>query len=893
MKKRGRIHLWLIRAIGVLVPQRLRADWRQEWEAELGWRESQLAEWNKLDGRNKLNLLWHSAGALADALWLQPRRWEDEMIQDLRYGLRMLGKRPGFTLVAVLSLALGIGANTAIFSLINTLLLRPLPIQQPAQLVALNNAGGNQMFSNFSYLNYQDLRARNEVFSDLLAYRIMPLSLSHDGVNERRWGYEVSGNYFSALGVRAAQGRLLAAEDDRTPGAHPVVVIGYNLWQQSFGGTPDVIGKEVIVNGRPYTIIGVAPPGFRGTEIASASELWFPLAMQAQLEMGSSWLDKRGSETLFLQGRLKPGVSSTQAQTALNLIAEQLEREYPDVNAGKRIALSAPGLFGNTMRGSVLSFAGLLMAVVGLVLLLACINLANLLLARAAERRREIAVRLALGASRFRLVRQLLTESLLLAVGGGLLGLLPALWLVDLLKAFKLPPNVPVVFAIQVDYRVYLFTFLLSLATGVLFGLLPAWQATKGDLVPALKDEGAFSSQWRSPRRTWLKSSLIVLQVALSLVLLVGGGLMVRALQQANTLKLGFDPQHAAELSFDLRLQGYESAQRKEFLKRLLERVRTLPGVQAAGLADMLPVDLHFSRTAVYLNGLDGVVPERNARVPSAMYSLVSPGYFQALGTRLTQGREFSSQDDEQAASVAIINESFARRFFPGENALGKQFSLGKPDAAKTQVIGIVEDGKYAGLNEDPRPYVARPLWQSQVGSTSVVVRTAGDLPSLIAAVRREIQQLDPYLPVATSTLVEKLSLPLLPARMVASILGGFGLLALALAAIGIYGVMSYAVAQRTHEIGVRMALGAQKADVLKLVIGHGMALTLIGVGLGLAAALALTRLMRSLLFGVSATDPLTFAGIACVLTTVTLLACYLPARRATQVDPLVALRHE
>lgn len=812
------------------------------------------------------------------------------MFQDLRFGVRMLAKRPGFTLVAVLSLALGLGANTAIFSLINTLMLRPLPIRRPEQLVALNNVGENRMFSNFSYLNYQDLRARNDVFADLIAYRITPLSLSHDGVNERRWGYVVSGNYFATLGVQPALGRFISLEDDRTRGGHPVVVIGHQYWQQSFGGAADVIGKELIANGRHYTIIGVAPLGFLGTEIAAASELWFPLAMHAQIAIGSNALDERGAEMLFVQGRLKPGVRVAQARTALALIAAQLEREYPDDNAGKRITLSPPGLFGDTMRGSVLGFTGLLMAVVGLVLLLACINLANLLLARAAERRREIAVRLALGASRFRLVRQLLTESLLLAGGGGLLGLLPALWLVDLLRAFKLPPNVPVVFAIRVDYRVYLFTFLLSLATGVLFGLLPAWQATKGDLVPALKDEGGYGSQWPSARASWLKSSLIVLQVALSLVLLVGGGLMVRALRQANTLRLGFEPQRAAEVSFDLRLQGYESAKRKEFLRSLLERVGALPGVEAAGMADLLPVDLHFSRAAVYPAGR---VIERNARVPSAMFNLASPGYFAAMGTRLLQGREFTAQDDEQSAPVAIINESFARRFFPNENALGQQFSLGDADAPKVQVVGVVADGKYANLNEDARPYVARPLWQSRIGSTSVVVRSAGDLPALMAAVRREIQQLDPYLPVAANTLVEKLSLPLLPARMVASILGGFGLLALALATIGIYGVMSYGVAQRTHEIGVRMALGAQKADVLKLVISQGLRLTLLGVAIGLVAALALTRLMKGVLLGISATDPLTFVGIAGLLTGVTLLACYLPARRATQVDPLIALRHE
>ena len=808
------------------------------------------------------------------------------MLQDLRYGVRMLLKKKSFTVIAVLSLALGTGANTAIFSLINTVLLRPLPIQNPRQLVALNNMADNHLFPTFSYPNYKDFRDRNDVFSGLIGYRFTPLSLSHDGVNERVWGYEVSGNYFEVLGVDAALGRAMSSDDDRTPGGHPIAVMSYKCWQQRFGRDQSIIGKDVIVNGRSYMVIGVAPQGFYGTEVISAPDLFFPIAMQEQLDLGNNWLENRGADNIFVQGRLKPGVATAQAQTQLNLIASQLEREFPDANEGKRVALSPPGLIGLALRGPVLGFAGLLMAVVGLVLLLACTNLANLLLARATERRREIAVRLALGASRFRLVRQLLTESLLLALAGGALGLLPAFWLVGLAATIKMPPNIPAAVEIIIDYRVFIFSFLLSLATGVLFGLLPALQATKTDLVPALKDEVSFGGH----RRSWLKSSLIVAQISLSLVLLVGGGLMMRALQQAQTINVGFDPQHAIEVEFDLRLQGYESGQGKEFQKRLLERVRALPGVQSAGIADSVPVDLHFPRSQVFV---EGQPLERVAKVPTAMISRVSPGYFAAMSTRLLQGRDFTEQDDENATRAAIINETFARRLFPGEDPLGKRFSLGRPDAAKSLVIGVVQDGKYAGLNEDPKPFVGRPLWQSDVGATSLIVRAEGDEQRLKAIVSREVQQLDPHLPMSANTLVEKMSLPLLPARIAASVLGGFGLLALALAAIGIYGVISYAVSTRTHEIGIRMALGAQKTDVLKLVLGQGMRLTLVGVAIGLSAALALTRLMKALLFGVSATDPVTFVIASLMLAGVALLACYLPARRAAKVDPMVALRHE
>src|SRR5262245_7129017 len=807
--------------------------------------------------------------------------------QDLRYAVRMLGKNPGFTVVAVLTLGLGLGANTAIFSLINTVLLRPLPVERPDRLVTLNNAPDSRMFPAFSYPNYKDFRDRNDVFSGLIAYHFAQLSLSHDGVNERLWGYLVTGNYFETLGVKAALGRVISADDDQSPGAHPVTVVSFKCWRQRFGGEPGVIGKNVIVNGRGYTIIGVAQPGFSGTEVIVEPEMWFPMAMQAEIEVGSQWLDDREWKTITMMGRLAPGVSVRQAQTSLNSIARQLESEFPTANEGMRITLLSPGLIGGSMRGAIMGFAGLLMVVVGMALLLACANLANLLLARATERRREIAVRLALGANRFRVMRQLLTESLLLAACGGVMGLLLAVWLAKLIVTVKLPIDVPLATELHVDIRVFVFAGLISLATGLLFGLLPAWQATKTDLASSLKNETSFGG----PQRSRLKSGLIVLQVALSLVLLVGGGLMLRALRQAQTINLGFDPQRAVEMSFDLRLQGYDSAQGREFQKRLLERARSLPGVESAGMANIIPVDLHISSVPV---SIEGQTPSRPANAPRALTSNITPGYFKAMGTRLLRGRDFTEYDDDKAARVAIINESFARRFWPGADPLGKQFKLGDDESPKLQVIGVAQDGKYTGLNESQWPFVYRPQWQYRVGATTMVVRAEADPQKVISLLRRELQQLDPNLPLASArTLAERLSLALLPARIVASVLGGFGLVALLLAAIGLYGVMSYAVSKRTHEIGVRMALGAQRGDVLKLVMGQGMALTLIGVTIGLLAAIGLTGWMKSVLFGVSATDPLTYAGVAALLTLVALLACYVPARRATKVDPMVALRCE
>jgi predicted permease len=816
----------------------------------------------------------------------------ETLFQDLRVSLRRLRKTPGFALIAVLSLALGIGANTAIFSLVNTALLRPLPVEKPGQLVFLNNAAekGDRNFPTLSYPNYRDFRDRNDVLAGLFAYRIAPVSLSHDGVNERVWGYLATGNYFDVLGVRPALGRLFTPADDKSPGAHPVTVITHNCWQRRFAGDPNVVGKTVIVNGRSFTVIGVAPPGFTGSEIAYTPEMWFPVMMLREIEPGSDWLEDRDTENIFVMGRLKPGVSRAQAESALRAIAAQLARDYPNENEGKTIELSPPGLFGNFMRGNVLTFAGVLMLVVGMVLLLACTNLANLLLARAAERRKEIAIRLALGAGRARLVRQLLTESVLLAIIGGVAGLLLAYWLLDAIMAFRPPMEIPLSTELHIDRRVLGFTAVVSILTGVVFGLLPALQATKPDLVPALKDETSVGGY----RRSWLRSALVVLQVTLSLVLLLCAGLVLRGLQRAQYLNPGFVPQNAIEMSFDLSLQGYDDARSREFQRQLLDRVRAMPEVQSAGLADYVPLSLNYSSNSIFVEGRE---QRRGANVPLAMYAAAGAGFFRALGVRLIEGRDFNEADDETKPRVAIVNQTFARRFWKGETALGKRFSFTGPEVPPDswiEVAGVVQDGKYFSLSEEQQPFVYTALKQSGSNSLNLIVRTGADPKGVIAAIRREIMQLDANLPVYNvKTLTEHMNLPLFPARVAAALLGSFGLLALILAAIGIFGVMSYAVSQRTREIGIRMALGAGAREILKLVVGQGLLLTLIGVVAGLIIAFVGTQLLASLLYGVSAVDPVTFAVVTLLLAAVALLACYIPARRAMRVDPMVALRYE
>jgi len=810
--------------------------------------------------------------------------------QDLRYGARMLMKKPGFTLIAALTLSLGIGANTATFSLLNAFLFRPLPCASPERLVGYYI--GKEEGNGLSYPYYRDVRDRNEAFSGFLAFRFATVNLSGaaGGRNEYLWGYLVSGNYFDTLGVRAAMGRALTEADDRAPGAHPVVVLSHGCWLRRFGGDAAIVGKNVLLNGHGFTVIGVTPAGFFGTERLIAPEFFAPMMMQRQIEPGGGWLEDRGAGTLWAVGRLKPGVTVEQGQASVNLLTGQLAKEYPDHHLGLTVKLGTPGLLVPGIRKAAILFAAILLALVGVVLLIACTNLANLLLARAAERRREIAIRLAIGASRRRLLRQLLTESLMLAGAGGALGSLLAVWIIDALLALKPSLDVPLNIDLSADWRVLGFTATVSLLTGVLFGLAPAWKASKPEITPALKD----AAPGLAPHRSWISRGLIVAQVAMSMLTLVAAGLIVRSLTNARNADLGFNPYNAVVMSFDLSLQGYDRARGEQFYRRLLERVAALPGARAAAVTTDRPLDPAMSTGNIYVEGRP---IERGANQPEAIEGRITPGYFAAMEIPLLRGRVFTEWDNRDAPLVAIVNETFARRFFPGADpmgeAIGKRFSRER-EGPLSEIVGVVKDGKYFSLGEAPQPYVYFPVFQNYSGDATLVARSAADARALLTSLRREVNALDATLPVyEVKTMEEHLGFSLFPMRVAAAMSGSFGLLALALAAIGIYGVMAYAVSQRTREIGIRIALGAQTRDVLRLVAGRGLTLVAIGLLIGLIAALLLTRLMESLLFDVSATDPLTFITIALLLTFVALLAAFVPARRATKVDPMVALRQE
>ena len=819
------------------------------------------------------------------------------LMQDIRYGIRMLFKNRAFTIVAILSLALGIGANTTIFTLVNAVLFQTLPVAKPAELMTVfgtdeKNRGNQRDFAPVSFPNFKDYRDQNDVFSGLLAFSGANMSLSGTGGEpEQVNGLIVTGNYFDVLGVKAGRGRTFLPEEDSTPGAHPVIVISHGLWQRRFGGEASVVGKPVTLNNQTYTIIGVAPEGFRGTFAIGASDFWVPMAMHNQVFTGNflKWFDERRALLFNVIGRLKPGVTQAQAQAAMQTIGRRLEQEYPKENEQRNVMLVplTQSTINPNLRDVFVRAGSILSTVVGLVLLIACANVANLMLSRATARRKEIAIRVALGAGRMRIIRQLLTESILLSLLGGALGLFIAYWGLELLWSYRPPFFNQNALSLQLDSTVLGFTMVLSVLTGIIFGLAPALQSTRTDLVSELKDKTGRTKQTR--RHLNLRNLLVVTQVSLSLVALIGAGLFLRSLRHAQQLDPGFESEKMLVMSYDLGAQGYNEARGIEFNRQAISRVETIPGVRSAAVASNAPFNGGFLRSVF----IEGQEPGPGGRGILTLVNGIGMKYFETVGIPIVKGRDFTETDQANTPKVVVINETMAKRFWPGDDPIGKRFKF-FGDETSSEVVGVAKNSDTGNIGEDPQTQAYLPLSQSPSPFITLHVRTDGDPTTVIGTVRREVQAIDPNLPlIAVSTISEVMDQVLWAPRIGAVLLAIFGLLALILAAVGLYGVLGYNVTQRTHEIGLRMALGAQKLDVLKMIVGQGMILTLIGIAVGLFIAFALTRVMSGLLWGVSATDPLTFIGVSLLLALVALLACYIPARRAMRVDPMIALRHE
>jgi predicted permease len=815
------------------------------------------------------------------------------LFQDLRYALRTLRRTPAFTIIAIGSLALGIGLNTAIFSLVNVILIRPVPmVKDEANVMWLRGSA--------SYLDYKDYQAQSQSFQGMAAITgTNEFSLSVGGEPRLIKGEYVTANYFDVLGIRPFKGRAFTKEEGDGPVA--VVVLSEHLWRTSFNSDDAIVGRQIPLNGMSFTVVGVSPKNFIGTEVGLNRELWVPMLMQPVLNPPeasraadpiASRFNERNYRWLAVFGRLKPGISGEQANSELTTVAQRISETYRGrVNAelirSVQLLPMKGGLDPRDQQDAA-PIAGIALIVVALVLLIAAANIASLLVARAAVRRRETAIRRALGASRPRLIRQWLTESILLGVAGGAVGLVLAVWANQLLVSYLQATPLGSL-DLGLDYRVLAFTFGVSVATGVIFGLAPALQASAVDIVNALKSDVFL--QGSGSRRARLRGIFVTAQVTLSVVLLVGAGLFIRSLQNANTIDPGFRVDRALTVPINLGLLRYNETDGQTFYRNLLARVQAQAGVEQVSLVRFAQLGFSFAQLQAQAEGqLNG----DDFEGVSTGFNVVGPNFFKTMETPLLRGRDFSENDRKGTPGVVVVNATLAEKLWPGGDALGKRLSVSGPKGPFLEVVGIARDGKYRSLGETPHSYVYQPVLQSYDPKMTLVVRTTGDPLALAAAVRESIRTFEPNLPVADiSTLADQVNLSLFPSRVAAWVLGGFGALALLLAAIGLYGVVSYSVAQRTREIGVRVALGAKEKDVLRLVLGEGLFVIAVGLAIGLLLAFAATRVVAGFLYGVGPTDPLTFIGVPVLLGGVALVASYVPARRATKVDPLVALRYE
>ena len=828
----------------------------------------------------------------------------ETLLNDLRFGARMLWKSKGLTIIAVISLAIGIGANAVIFSLVNSFLFRSRAVSQPEQLVEVYAGRRDQPYQTLSYPSYLDFRERNDVFTGLAAYGLAwQFKLTGSDDVEQVWGEVVSGNYFDVLGVRTIAGRSFLPEEDQVPGRNPVVVIGHGLWQRRFNADPGVIGRTITINNQPLTVIGVAPPQYTGMLRGLSSEVWVPAMITSLIDpsRGDRMVSSRGNKWVTLIGRLKPGVTVEQAQARFDLLSREMQASHPREWTDPRDGLLRESYVSvlpesktrvhPQMRPVAYAIAALLFAIVDLVLVIACMNLASMLFARAVARRGEVAVRLALGASRSRIVRQLLTESLLLAAVAGVAGILLAVWVLDLLTVSMpaLPAGIRVAMDLRLDWSVVAYTVAFTTVTGLLFGLAPALHSSRASVSAVLKDDAAaFASRYRKSR---VRTVLVVGQVAFSLLLLIGAGLVLRSLEKVRPTRLGFGSERFVVAPLEIEEVGYDRRKAHAFYEQVLERVSALSTVTSVSLFDGMPGGfMSRTRRSIEIEGYDAR-PGEDLEIDAA---IVGPGYFTNMRVPVVQGRDFDSRDREGSPCVSIINEAFALRYFAGVAPLGKHLTRGKDQCA---VVGVVRDDAFQSLQK-VRPFYALALLQSDQRSMTLLVASEGDPALLVPTVRQTIRQLAPTMPVAdVQTLRDYFSVGLYPFRLLGFAIAACGALALLLATFGIYGVVSYSVAQRNREVGIRMALGALHGDILRMVVSQGMVAVGYGLGTGLLLGLALTRVLTSmpldteLLFGVTATDAITFVGVTVLLGVVALVACYAPARRAARVDPMITLR--